>query len=336
MMPRLSQPERNNAIGRLQAGQTQQEVANALHVSRQTISNLWARFNTAGNVADRARSGRPRVTTPAQDRYLRLLHLRNRFTTATSTASQVPGLRRISDQTVRNRLREAGLYARRPVRRNVLTPRHVQERLQWCRHRVGWPRGNWRQILFTDESRFLLRRADGRARVYRRVNERYAANCLQQVEPFGGGSVMVWGGIQNGRRTALVRVEGALTAVRYRDEILEQHVVPFLNLNGGQFQHDNARPHVARVCVEFLDQNNVITLPWPARSPDLSPIEHLWDELDRRVRLRQPPPQTLRQLFLALVEEWQNIPEARIRNLIASMGRRCNAVIAARGAQTHY
>ncbi|KAK7493487.1 hypothetical protein BaRGS_00015198 [Batillaria attramentaria] len=139
-MPRLTDTQRNNAIGRLRAGATQQAVATHFGVSRQTIAALWARFNNTQSVHDRPRSGRPRVTTAAQDRYIRVRHLRDRTTTATSTASQIPRLRRISDQTVRNRLREAGLLARRPVRRNALNRRHMAARLQWCRHRVGWPR----------------------------------------------------------------------------------------------------------------------------------------------------------------------------------------------------
>lgn len=335
-MPRLNAAQRNNAIGRLQAGATQQEVARHFGVSRQTISALWTRYNNTNRVDDRPRSGRPRVTTQAQDRYIRLRHLRDRTTTATSTTTQIPGVRRISDQTVRNRLREAGLFARRPVRRHVLTPRHLADRLLWCQQRVRWARARWRNVLFTDESRFLLTRADGRARVYRRRGERYAPNCVQQVVPFGGGSVMVWAGIHHGGRTPLVHVAGALTGVRYRDLILQPYVLPHVNVHGGQFQQDNARPHIARVCQDFLQHNNIQTLPWPARSPDLSPIEHLWDELDRRVRRRNPPPQTLPALLDALQHEWQHIQQRVIDNLIASMGRRCQAVIDARGGHNRY
>ena len=102
------------------------------------------------------------------------------------------------------------------------------------------------------------------------------------------------------------------------------------------FQHDNARCHVARVCQDFLNQNHIRVLPRPALSTDLSPIEHLWDELGRRVRHRQNPPDTLQDLCDAPVHEWNNIPQAFIQRLIGSMRRRCEAVVAARGGHTRY
>jgi len=131
-MPRLNEAQRNNAIGRLKAGESHTAVARIFNVTQSTISRLWDRYQVNGSTRDLARSGRPRVTTAAQDRYIRLRHLRERFTTATSTASTIPGMRRISDQTVRNRLRDAGIRARRPVRAVVLNQQHRQNRLQWA------------------------------------------------------------------------------------------------------------------------------------------------------------------------------------------------------------
>lgn len=335
-MPRLSEEQRNNAIGRLQAGQSQTDVANTFNVAQSTISRLWDRYQRYRLTRDLPRTGRPRVTSNAQDRYIRLRHMRERFTTATSTASSIPGNRRISDQTVRNRLREAGLRARRPLRAVVLNNVHRQNRLQWAHEHRVWSQHQWRKVWFSDESRFLLQRADGRARVYRRNNERFARNCIQEVDSFGGGSVMVWAAISHTGRSTLVLINGSLTALRYRDEILQEHVLPIMQNNDLIFQHDNARPHTARLTISFLRDNNVSVLPWPSKSPDLNPIEHLWDELDRRVRARQPAPQSLRQLAVALQEEWVNIPQEVIRNLILSMGRRCQAVINARGGHTRY
>ena len=99
---------------------------------------------------------------------------------------------------------------------------------------------------------------------------------------------MVWAGVTADRRTDLVDVPGILTGQRYIDEILRPHVVPFLRPlgNNGIFQDDNARPHRARIVDGFLQANNVRRLEWPAMSPDLSCIEHVWDVLGRAVQKR--------------------------------------------------
>ena len=76
-------------------------------------------------------------------------------------------------------------------------------------------------------------------------------------------------------------VDGRLTGVRYRDEILKCHVVPFIQRHGGILQQDNALPHVARVCNDFSRRHNINVLPWPALSADMT-IEHLLDVLGRR------------------------------------------------------
>ena len=91
---------------------------------------------------------------------------------------------------------------------------------------------------------------------------------------YDGGSLMVWAGITEHGRTDLVFVNGTLYAQKYRQDILACHVVPFIRANGGTFQPDNARPHVARDNIDYLRRNHIDELPWPALLPDLSPIEH--------------------------------------------------------------
>lgn len=336
-MPRLSQAERDNALGRLQAGQGQSEVAHYFNVSQSTLSRLLSRQRTTGSTADRTRSGRPLVTTPAQDRYIRISHLRNRFQSASATAQQLAGGRRVSDQTVRNRLHAAGLSARRPVRGPVLTQRHRVNRLQWATNHLPWTlRNNWNRVWFSDESHFLLQRHDRRRRVYRRRGERFAQACVDEAPAHGGGGVMVWGAIHFAGRSPLVRVHGALNAQRYVDEIIQPHVLPVMAQPRHIFQQDNARPHTARLTLQTLANNNINVLPWPSMSPDMNPIEHVWDELDRRVRARVNTPINLNELFTALQEEWDTMPADVIRNVIRSMPARCRAVVAAGGGHTPY
>ena len=98
---------------------------------------------------------------------------------------------------------------------------------------------------------------------------------------------MVWGGIMGRRKTNLIVVLGNLDAQGYINLILQPEVVPFLQRHGPAIlMHDNVRLHVARICRQFLNRNNVNVLPWPAVSPDMNPIEHISDYLGRKVRAR--------------------------------------------------
>ncbi|MGH0146783.1 UNVERIFIED_CONTAM: hypothetical protein FKN15_009055 [Acipenser sinensis] len=126
VMSRLTEAQRNNAIGHLEAGGSQSAVARRLNFFREH------RYQQRRTTPNRPRSGRPHVMTAAQDRFIHLYLSSDRFTTATSTTSAVPGMHRISIQTVRNRLREAGIRARRPVGGVIIMPQHCRLQLQSC------------------------------------------------------------------------------------------------------------------------------------------------------------------------------------------------------------
>jgi len=149
---------------------------------------------------------------------------------------------------------------------------------------------------------------------------------------------MVWAAMSGNHRTPLVFVDGNLTAQRYVDEILRPHLVPFMQAHPDLriFQQDNARPHSARVTTAFLQGEAVDVMPWMPYSPDLSPIEHLWDEIGRRLSCRDPHPMTRQELIQALREEWDRIPQQTTQRLVSSMRRRCAACITANGGHTHY
>lgn len=323
-----------------ETGVTQQTIAERLGCSQPCISNLINRYLATGTVEDNPRTGRPRVTTPNQDRYIVLQHLRHRFRPATRTAAETVGHHNhpVAPGTVRNRLNEEGLHSRRPCRGQTLTVGHRRIRLDWCRRYRRWTRQQWSTVVFSDESRFCLNRSDGRERVWRREGERYAECCIREVDRWGGPSVMVWGGITTNDRTELVTIAGNLNAQRYVNEVLEPHLIPFMRAHPAVsiFQQDNARPHTARLTTNFLEEQNIELLPWCSCSPDLNPIEQLWDELGRRVSARDNPPVNAQTLRAALQEEWNNLPQACIRNLVDSMRSRCTECFQAHGGHTHY
>ncbi|KAI4901808.1 hypothetical protein NFI96_009500 [Prochilodus magdalenae] len=138
----------------------------------------------------------------------------------------------------------------------VLTAQHRAGRLAFAREHQDWQIGHWRPVLFTDESRFTLSTCDRRDRVWRRAVESDLLPATSfSMTDFGSGSVMVWCGISLEGRTALhVLARGSLTAIRYRDEILRPLVRPHAGAVGPGFllMQDNARPHVAGVCQQFL------------------------------------------------------------------------------------
>ena len=147
---------------------------------------------------------------------------------------------------------------------------------------------------------------------------------------------MVWGGIMDRRKTNLTVLQGNLNAQGYINQILQPEAVPFLQRHGPAIlMHDNASPHVARICRQFLNRNNVNVLPWPALSPDMNPIEHIWDSLGRKVRAKENV-RNLRDLENALIQEWNNNLNVVIRRYVRSMRGRLAACINSRGGHTRY
>ncbi|GFU35680.1 transposable element Tcb2 transposase [Trichonephila clavipes] len=155
-----------------------------------------------------------------------------------------------------------------------LTPTHRCLRLEWCRARWNCTAAKWNQVVFSDETRFNLTSDDIRVRVWRprgtRLNPAFA---LKRHTAFTAG-VMLWGTIAYNTRSTLVLIRVTMTAQRYIHGILQTHVLLLMQrLSRVIFQQYNTRPHMARVSQDCL--RIVTTLPWPARSPDLSSIE-IW------------------------------------------------------------
>ncbi|RVE42631.1 hypothetical protein evm_012717 [Chilo suppressalis] len=227
------------------------------------------RYQETGQYTRRPGSGGVRCTSARDDRFIVLEILRNRYLTAVEIRQRLQIVRgvNVSERTVRRRMEEVNLKACRPARGPELLRQHRIARLHFAREHVNWTHEQWARVLFTDECRIALRSPDGRERVWRRRGERFLPITTTQTVSFHGGSIMVWGGISSDARTELVIVDNRLTAVRYIEEVLQEHVMPYSGFIGhDQFllMHDNARPHVAHCVEEYLEEVGIQKLQWPA------------------------------------------------------------------------
>ncbi|GFU74444.1 transposable element Tcb2 transposase, partial [Trichonephila clavipes] len=266
--------------------------------------------------------GRPRATTPAENRFLALSARRRRTTTVPQLVAdhfQASG-RRISATTVRNRLHNAGLYARRPVVCVPLNGRQRRNRLCWARENVSWTQQQWASVRFTDESRFTMESDSGRLQIWREQRTRYHQSNTVERHSYRGGGILVWAGISLGGHTDLhVFHGGTVTGLRYRDEILDPYVRPYDAAIGNDFilMDENARPHRARIVEEY---HGLERMEWPARSPDMNPIEHLWDYLGRGCCLKSSS-RSLHELKQGLLCVWSSLPYSGVRQLNKQHGK---------------
>lgn len=341
MFGRLSTRERWAIIEARESGaQTVRQLSQAYHVSTNTIRALQRKYEETGTIVDRPRTGRPRKVTPALAAYLvQEVRRTPRVTSDTlrERLAQVHGVV-VHHSTIRLHLSYQGIHKRRSARFPTLTPALKEARLHFGQTHLQWPLSTWKKVIWTDEATFCLRMQDDRrVMVWRRSSDdRYDERFVVPTVHKGGPSLMVWAAISWSRKSFMVFLD-SITADDYLHQVLEEVGLPFAQAAVGDeyiWMQDNAPVHKARIVQQYLQ--GVTQLPWPAVSPDLNPIEKMWDFLRTRVAKRIPRPVTLDDLRVALAHEWDSIPMYYVHNLIRSMHRRCQAVVDAQGGPTKY
>lgn len=229
----------------------------------------------------------------------------------------------------------------RPIRKPLISEENRRKRLEWCLEHKAWTLDDWKMVAWSDESRYTLFSTDGRRRVWRLPHEALDPSCMVPTVQASGGSCMVWAMFSWHALGPLVILRGSQNASDYLN-VLEEQVRPFMQQyppsGHGYYQDDNAPIHRARVVTEWFASNQTTLrhLSWPAQSPDLNPIEHIWDVLERRIRRLSVQPSSLGHLETLLLEEWNRITPHIFQYLVESIPRRINAVLSAKGGPTKY
>ncbi|GFU72151.1 transposable element Tc1 transposase [Trichonephila clavipes] len=255
----------------------------------------------------------PTSRTPAEDRYIVLSAKRNRRTTAQQVAKQFLAAsgKQISRKTDARQLRGGGLYARRPVVCVPLIRQHRTARLQWCREHHNWTEQDWACVLFSDEGRFSLSSDCRRQLIWHESGTAYRPENIQEKDRYPTCSIMV-------STSSCVRL--------FRGAVGDKFV----------FMDDNATCHRTLAVQDSLDSEGIQRLVWPARSPDLNPIENVWDALGRQVAGRNYHPTNKNTLIRALTEEWDKLLQQLLDNVVQSMVRRVECCITLHGGHIPY
>ena len=349
----LSQWDKGRIEGR-SISTTGREIGHELHIPHQTVSSFLTRLKTRNSSENLSRSGRPRITTKAQDK---------RIVNAAETNTRLPfaSLQNIvnvpaSTSTIRRRLREDLIRKWRAVKRTLLTKERAKKRLDWALKYQHYTREDWAKIAWSDESAIQKDSARQQAWVFRHQNkeEKYAPQNIRGKARDGDIYQMVWGCFVGNKLGPIVSIDGSITGDVYI-ALLRDNFLPYLDVLASDditdimLQQDNARAHTCNKAKAFfniamVEHGFTVMDDWPPYSPDMNLIENLWAHLKLELHRQYPDtailsgsPQYIRQRIAERVHTvWWSIGEEVLDRLIDSMRDRVHALIKARGWYTKY
>ncbi|GBM98948.1 Transposable element Tc1 transposase, partial [Araneus ventricosus] len=288
--------------------------------SRSAVVSIHTKWINDGDTSSRRQGvGRPRVIKEKGRRRLSCLIKQNRRQTVAQLTAQYNAgpSASASEHTVQRTLLDMGLCSRRPTRVPLLTKRHPQLRLQWAREHRDWTVHEWKRVAWSDESRFLIHHVDGRARVRRLPGEQLPPSCTERrpmppcliplrypyrldghrspsctadhTQAAAAGGIMLWGTLSWSALGPVVVVEQTMKAANYLNIIADQlhtYMAFVFPTGNGIFQQDNAPCHKVRIVLEWFEEHTdeFHLMSWPPNSPDLNPMEHIWDVMERQLK----------------------------------------------------
>ena len=340
----LSDFTRGQIVGYYKCDRSYGHISKELDIPISTIANVIRFYTKHGLEKPEKRTGRGKAFTDRTKSAL-IRAFRSAPFAPISLQHQhfTAGGMEMSRTTFGRRMKDLGFGSYSPAKKPALNDRQKANRLKWCEDKVDWTLEQWRSVVWSDESRFMIVGNDGSIRVARKEGERYLDQHILHTYKFGKGSVMVWGCFWAGGIGPLVTLTGNIDQDKYVN-CLADHFLPWyekLFKDTGKeflFQEDGAPCHTGGYTTWYKKKRcGVDSFDfWPAQSPDLNPIEHLWSYISHKLREKRDKLANVAQLEAFVHKTWSEIPPLLLENLVSSMPARCQAVIEKKGGQTRY
>ena len=261
-----------------------------ININVSTLYYLFRKWRTTGRTENISRCGRPKSFTIRACRQPKSIVKSHRFSSLEIITRMFNEgkEKQLSKKTISRELNKLGFWARRPNKKPLVSNRKRIKRISFQKLYKKWGSNNWKNIIFSDESRFRLYSSDGRAKVWRGKEERFLPECTQKTLRCGSGSLMFWGFISWDKIGSLVEIKNNQNTKNYIVNILGRCLKTWRifrrRRKSSQSMQDNAPCHKSKQVIHWFGQKKVDVLEWPPQSPDLNPIETIWNDLLLAVR----------------------------------------------------
>jgi transposase len=247
---------------------------------------------------------------------------------------------KLSYKTVCRILKCLGFEAQIKKKKPLLSKRHRHERFKWAKKYQHWTVADWSKVIFTDETKINVWGSDGVKYCWKRPGDPLQPHHLDLTVKFGNGNIKMWGCMSTNGVGYACHIEDIMDAEVYcyilgttfRDSL------EYWNLGWQDFvfQQDNDRKHTCRLATKWFSDRDITVLDWPAQSPDLNPIEHLWHHLKLKLSLYEQQASGVSELWQRVDKEWNTFTAEECKRYIKSMPVRVKAVLKAKGGNTRF